>query len=398
MNPLITLCWCKKHRSGYNKLPVFNMKIMKTIDLPLELKELSTSFDDLGNSLLGIRNGKEMCVVDAEAGSLLFTIDKCFDGVEGLCIGDENAVYIAREFMVDRFMTAHDRKTGTEIWHCQLSKNANQFCGPLTQDDKYIYHTDYRNIIVIDKAKGKRINKFKVQNEDMELGTRYIIPWQEKVLYSGWVSEGKGKNKQYSLVLSIYDPLSKDSAYIEDILTVKGRIGLQKCQLIGDMLYYMPYDAVLRVIDLNTKKVVFEHDFVPNGDQTMQGYREGYVSKFVCDGDKVHFMVLTTDTERNKEDNFTKHRYFSTLDTTSWKIDVTEEQDEYVYRDYYYDGLYSFKAGANLVINRPSHNEDKISCGGSVHGLVATNSNMCAVAENDANNQSKVLILNMHNQ
>lgn len=381
------------------------LKLIKTIDLPFWLSSTDFSFDDLGGSLVGVRSDDDMCVVDVESGNLLFTVDECSNCLTGSSVGDVNAIYIARDYMVaENHMTAHDRKTGAEIWRCELAKVTHNFYGPLVQDDKYIYYINHKSfIIMVDKANGKVVNKFDVQDKDIAKRRCYIIPWQGKVLYSRVIMDGKGKNKKYSLALSLYDPLSKGNEHIGDILIIEGATDALKARLFGDMLFYMPDDGVFRVIDLNTKEMVFEHDFIPDGDQTISGgrcglgYWGGFVSDFVKDGDKVHFMVQTEDDNKIVNQRYVTERYFATLDATSWKIEVQKEPyDENNLYYCYYDGTHSFRAGDVLIVNKPTLDpENQIHCGGRINQFDVINGKMCVVAENGKNDRSRVFVFAM---
>ena len=333
------------------------MKVKLKIDLPIEADSFDNSLDWLGSQLFAVKGGDgKICVVDAATGKILWELENCFVGVNGLCIGDNDAVYVAREQGAKRFITAHKRDTGEEIWNCYLSTSSSQFCSPLTQNEKYIFHTNTSQIYVVDKFSGKVANKFKVAYKDVEDGIRVVLPWDDKVLYPGWIESGKGKTKQTSLVLSLYDPLNKDNAFIEDIITIKGRYGVLHSELAGEnLLFFLVEDAIVRIIDLGTKQTVFEHDFVPNGDQTMHGYREGYMSQINANGDKLHFVVMATDTERNEDDDFVSHKNFSTLNISKKTLENKEIASVGSFDHYYYDGNLVYTGYNTFKPEDPKH-------------------------------------------
>jgi outer membrane protein assembly factor BamB len=296
----------------------------------------------LGGGLFAVKNNQDAnaCIVDVEAGKVLWKLDDCFDGNDGLCIGDDNAVYVAREAKARRFLTAHKRETGEEIWNCYLSTSYNQFCSPLTQNEKYIFHTNSTQIYVVEKETGKLVNKFKVAHNDIESGTRIVLPWKDKVLYGGWTESGKGKNKQTSFALSLYDPAGKDNAFIEDVIVIDGAQEVMHMELLNDktLFFLSRYDAVLRIIDLDAKDICFEHDFAPDCDRTMSGYGQGYMSQIAYDGDKFHFMVMATDTDMNEAEEYVIHKNFRTFDFQEKTLTGFDDAGTSRYNHYYYDG------------------------------------------------------------
>lgn len=339
------------------------MKTQTKMNLPVEPDSFDSRLDWLGNELFAVKDGYgKACIADAGTGKIVWEIDDCFAGVEGLAIGDENSVYIARESGAKRSISAYKGETGEEIWNCYLSTSSDQFCSPLTQNDKYIFHTNSTQIYVVEKSTGKLVNKFKIAYQDAGDGNRIVLPWKDKVLYASRIEEGKGKNKKASLVLSFYDPLNSN-AHLEDILTIEGHYGLVHMELLNDnKLFFLAKDAVLRILDLDTKELYFEHDFIPNGDQTMNGYRQGYMSQIHHDGDKFHFVVMATDTERNEEGDFISHKNYSTLDLEKKTLTSIDNASAGSFDHYYYDGKLVY-TGYNTFKPDNTANKEAIDLG-----------------------------------
>ena len=89
-----------------------HLKLQKSYQVKIDGEN---TLDHLGGKLFAIKDEHmSVAVVDADSGVIWEQI-LTFIGIEGLCAGDENAVYIAREEKAKRFMTAHNRMTGEEL-------------------------------------------------------------------------------------------------------------------------------------------------------------------------------------------------------------------------------------------------------------------------------------------